>query len=101
MDRMALEHRKRCIMWDDEGAGFYMVRQLHHQDVVYDSSSGRHTLTVGLLQQMVNWDWLTNQPAKMPQDRASEPGWCAPFPERFHQCRDMHTKGRHLTCSLQ
>ena len=25
MDRLALEERKRCIMWDDEGAGFYLV----------------------------------------------------------------------------
>jgi hypothetical protein len=28
MDRLALEERKRCIMWDDEGAGFYLVSSL-------------------------------------------------------------------------
>ncbi|BDA40553.1 hypothetical protein COCOBI_01-2060 [Coccomyxa sp. Obi] len=48
MDRIALEQRKRCIMWDDEGAGFYL---------------------------MMNWDWLRNCPAKMPKDKSSEPGW--------------------------
>ncbi len=30
MDKMALEQRKRCIMWDDEGPGFYLVRQQRH-----------------------------------------------------------------------
>lgn len=25
MDKLALEQHKRCIMWDDEGAGFYLV----------------------------------------------------------------------------
>ena len=28
MDRLALEERKRCIMFDDEGAGFYLVSNL-------------------------------------------------------------------------
>lgn len=26
MDRLALEQGKRCVMWDDQGAGFYLVR---------------------------------------------------------------------------
>lgn len=26
MDRFCLENGKRCVMWDDEGAGFYLVR---------------------------------------------------------------------------
>lgn len=76
MDRMALEHSKRCIMWDDEGVGFYLVRQLQHQDVCYTLKYV--TSLFNCLQQMVNWDWLTNQPAKMPKDRAFEPGWCEP-----------------------
>lgn len=25
MDRVCLQHSKRCIMWDDEGSGFYLV----------------------------------------------------------------------------
>lgn len=25
MDRFCLQHGKRCVMWDDEGAGFYLV----------------------------------------------------------------------------
>ena len=32
MDRLALEERKRCIMWDDEGAGFYLVSSLVQSD---------------------------------------------------------------------
>lgn len=28
MDRFCLENGKRCIMWDDDGAGFYLVRVL-------------------------------------------------------------------------
>ncbi len=26
MDRAALELGKRCILWDDKGAGFFLVR---------------------------------------------------------------------------
>lgn len=26
MDLFCLQHGKRCVMWDDEGAGFYLVR---------------------------------------------------------------------------
>jgi hypothetical protein len=26
MDALCLKHGKRCIMWDDEGNGFYLVR---------------------------------------------------------------------------
>lgn len=26
IDRYCLEEGKRCIMWDDDGAGFYLVR---------------------------------------------------------------------------
>jgi hypothetical protein len=25
MDKFCLQHEKRCIMWDDEGNGFYLV----------------------------------------------------------------------------
>lgn len=28
MDRYCLEHSKRCIMWDDDSAGFFLVRHL-------------------------------------------------------------------------
>lgn len=27
MDKFCLEHQKRCVMWDDEGDGFYLVGQ--------------------------------------------------------------------------
>lgn len=27
MDKFCLLHEKRCIMWDDEGNGFYLVRK--------------------------------------------------------------------------
>ncbi|KAK9824355.1 hypothetical protein WJX72_009649 [[Myrmecia] bisecta] len=50
LDKFALQHGKRCIMWDDEGAGFYM---------------------------MLNWDWESNKPAKLVPERSSEPGWYA------------------------
>lgn len=26
MDALCLKHGKRCVMWDDEGNGFYLVR---------------------------------------------------------------------------
>ncbi|KAL4423816.1 hypothetical protein ABPG75_001117 [Micractinium tetrahymenae] len=49
MDRFCLEHGKRCIMWDDEGAGFYL---------------------------MMHWDWLANRPAELPSpEAAAYPGW--------------------------
>jgi hypothetical protein len=28
MDRAALELGKRCIMWDDKGTGFFLVRKI-------------------------------------------------------------------------
>ncbi len=31
MDRAALELGKRCVMWDDTGAGFYLVSALLHK----------------------------------------------------------------------
>lgn len=50
LDRAALEFGKRCIMWDDSGAGFYY---------------------------MMNWDWERNCPAHpaSTKESAAEPGW--------------------------
>lgn len=28
MDQFCLRHGKRCVMWDDDGVGFYLVRQV-------------------------------------------------------------------------
>lgn len=28
MDEFCLRHGKRCVMWDDDGVGFYLVRQV-------------------------------------------------------------------------
>lgn len=33
MDKAALQHGKRCVMWDDTGAGFYLVRNAHVIDL--------------------------------------------------------------------
>jgi len=30
MDRAALELGKRCVMWDDKGTGFFLVRAIIH-----------------------------------------------------------------------
>lgn len=49
LDAMALAHGKRCIMWDDQGAGFYLL---------------------------INWDWLQNKPAvASTSDTLTGPGW--------------------------
>lgn len=50
LDRFCLEAGKRCIMWDDEGAGFYL---------------------------MMNWDWLRNQPSEPAsfEERWKSQGW--------------------------
>jgi hypothetical protein len=51
LDRLALEAGKRCVMWDDAGAGFYL---------------------------MLNWDWLRNRPAEAATPaEAHGPGWWA------------------------
>ena len=33
MDRFCLQAGKRCVMWDDEGAGFYLVRAITPTDL--------------------------------------------------------------------
>ncbi|WPT11919.1 hypothetical protein PSENEW3n2_00005418 [Picochlorum sp. SENEW3] len=49
MDALCLKHGKRCIMWDDEGNGFYLL---------------------------LNWDWSANRPREETgQENAWDPGW--------------------------
>lgn len=48
-DRMALEKGKRCIMWDDQKHGFFLL---------------------------LNWDWIKNEPVQIKKGQnLLEPGW--------------------------
>ena len=102
MDRSCLEQGKRCVMWDDEGAGFYLVgaapkpplvpapppspalgnwhlpATTSHPPALPSPCPAHHSLTLPslLLPQMLNWDWLSNRPAQpgCPEE-ALQPGW--------------------------
>ncbi|PRW61039.1 hypothetical protein C2E21_0196 [Chlorella sorokiniana] len=51
MDWFCLRNGKRCVMWDDQDVGFFL---------------------------MLNWDWLRNQPSEPSSpDQLIQPGWWA------------------------
>jgi hypothetical protein len=88
MDRAALELGKRCIMWDDRGTGFFLVR------TIFAYTTRLYTLLLSIyiyrkynlqvyfliistkILQMLNWDWVRNRPASPPTPEAVfEQGW--------------------------
>ena len=73
VDSHALLHGKRCILWDDQGAGFFMVSP--HFVGLQVIACARFSLPGVLLLQMMNWDWLTNQPAQRRSPDDTDPGW--------------------------
>ena len=96
MDEFCLKEGKRCIMWDDEGSGFFLVHFSlfsHHQykhflcckalstgayansTLMWANSSSTSRRVAAL--QMMRWDWSRNCPAEMPNtlEAAVEQGW--------------------------
>lgn len=103
MDRAALEQGKRCVMWDDQGAGFFLVRNIAPGQPVCPASlpgmihrqrgralDANHSCKVLPLSepplpavQMLNWDWVHNRPAEPSSpETAFQPGW-------WHNARTM------------
>lgn len=85
MDRHCLEQGKRCVMWDDQGAGFYLVRrgdgccvaaQTAAAATELNSTSAPSCPAPPSTRQLLNWDWVANRPTAPPsiQD-AVQPGW--------------------------
>ena len=80
MDQAALALGKRCIMWDDAGAGFFLVRSVVFPGLrkIQETSNLRNSpfLSLFTAPQMLNWDWVANRPAAPATTaEALSPGW--------------------------
>jgi hypothetical protein len=91
LDALALRQGKRCIMWDDEGSGFYLVSEapctstLGWREALHDCilrvkatavDDHSHHACMGCALQMLKWDWINNRPAHPPSPEAAvELGW--------------------------